>query len=71
MSTVLSNEEKAGIINQHLKNLHYNKFNIEISIIEENAKTTPETAALANLNTQLTDFNSRITALDAELDKLV
>jgi len=71
MSTVLSNEEKAGIIDQHLKNLHYNKFNIEISIIEENAKTTPETAALTNLNTQLTDFNSRITALDAELAKLV
>ena len=71
MSTLLSNEEKLGIINQHIRNLEYNKFNIEISLVEENAKTTPETAALANLNTQLTDFNSRITALDAELDKLV
>lgn len=71
MTTLLSNEEKAGIINQHLKNLHYNKFNIEMSIVEENAKTTPETEALANLNTQLADLNSRIEALDAELDKLV
>ena len=71
MTTLLSNEEKAGIINQHLKNLHYNKFNIEISIVEENAKTTPESEALANLNTQLADFNSRIEALEAELDKLV
>jgi len=69
--TLLTNEEKAGIINQHLKNLHYNKFNIEISIVEETAKATPETAAIANLNTQITDFNSRITALEAELDKLV
>ena len=71
MTTLLSNEEKAGIINQHLKNLHYNKFNLEISVVEENAKVTPETAALANFNTQITDFNSRITALEAELDKLV
>ena len=71
MTTLLSNEEKTGIINQHLKNLHYNKFNIEMSIIEENAKTTPETEALANLNTQLADLDSRIEALDAELDKLV
>jgi len=71
MTTLLSNEEKAGIINQHLKNLHYNKFNLEISVVEENAKVTPETAALANFNTQIADFNSRITALEAELDKLV
>lgn len=71
MTTLLSNEEKAGIINQHLKNLHYNKFNIEMSIVEENAKTTPEAEPLANLNTQLTDLNSRIEALEAELDKLV
>jgi hypothetical protein len=71
MTTLLSNEEKTGIINQHLKNLHYNKFNIEISIVEENAKSTPETQALASLNTQLSDFNSRITALEEELDKLV
>lgn len=71
MTTLLSNEEKTGIINQHLKNLHYNKFNIEISIIEENAKTTPETEALANLNTQISDLNLRIQALEAELDKLV
>ena len=71
MSTLLSNEEKAGIINQHLRNLHYNKFNLEISIVEETAKATPETAALTNLNTQIADFDSRITALEAELDKLV
>ena len=71
MTTLLSNEEKTGIINQHLKNLHYNKFNIEISIIEENAKDTPETEVLASLNSQLSDFSSRITALEEELDKLV
>jgi hypothetical protein len=71
MTTLLSNEEKASIINQHLKNLHYNKFNIEISIVEETAKATPEAAAITNLNTQVADFNSRITALEAELDKLV
>jgi len=71
MTTLLSNEEKAGIINQHLKNLHYNKFNIEISIVEETAKATPEAEVLTSLNTQLADFDSRIEALEAELDKLV
>ena len=70
MSTLLSNEEKTGIINQHLKNLQYSKFNIELSIIEENAKTTPEAETLTSINSQLVDINSRITALQAELDKL-
>jgi hypothetical protein len=69
--TILTNEDKAGIINQHLRNLHYNKFNIEISIVEENAKATPETAAVANLTAQVADFAARITALEEELDKLV
>jgi chromosome segregation ATPase len=71
MTTLLSNEEKTGIINQHLKNLHYNKFNIEMSIVEENAKTTPEAESLASLTSQLSDLDSRIEALEAELDKLV
>jgi hypothetical protein len=70
MTTLLSNEEKTGIINQHLKNLHYSKFNLELSVVEENAKTVPEEATLTSLNTQLVDIDSRITALEAELDKL-
>lgn len=71
MTTLLSNEEKTGIINQHLKTLHYTKFNIEMSIVEENAKTSPEPEALVNLNAQIADFDSRVKALEAELDKLV
>jgi hypothetical protein len=71
MTILLSNEEKTAIINQHLKNLHYNKFNIEISIVEESSRATPETENISSLNAQVADFDSRITALEAELDKLV
>lgn len=69
--TTLSNAEKTDIVNQHLKNLYYNKFNIEMSLVEEGAKTTPEAESLTSLNTQLADFDSRIEALEEELDKLV
>lgn len=69
--TQLTNEEKSTIINQHIKNLEYSKFNAQISVIEENAKSEPEAEVLASLNAQLTDYASRITALTAELDKLV
>ena len=69
--TQLTNEEKVVIVNQHLKNLHYGKFNIEIAIVEQNARLNPDEEALSNLNSELLDSNSRITALEAELDKLV
>jgi hypothetical protein len=69
--TLLTNEEKTTIINQHIKNLEYSKFNAQISIVEENAKFEPEAEVLTSLNAQLTDYTSRITALTAELDKLV
>jgi hypothetical protein len=69
--TLLTNEEKTTIINQHIKNLEYSKFNAQISIVEENAKSEPETEVLTSLNAQLADYTSRITALTAELDKLV
>jgi len=69
--TLLTNEEKTTIINQHIKNLEYSKFNAQISVIEENAKSEPEAEVLTSLNAQLADYNSRITALEAELDKLV
>ena len=70
MTTLLSNEEKAGIVNQHLKNLHYSQFNLEMSVIEENAKSTPDADTLTSLNAQISDIVSRVSALELELAKL-
>jgi hypothetical protein len=39
MTYELTNEDKAGIINQNLKTLSYSKFNLELSKIEENSKS--------------------------------
>ena len=71
MTVLLSNEEKTGIINQHLRNLHYSKFNIEISLVQENARVQKETETIVSLNAELADVETRITALEEELDKLV
>lgn len=71
MTTLLSNEEKTTIVNQHLRNLHYSQFNLEMSLVEENAKTSPEPETIASLNSQLADIASRATALESELSKLV
>jgi hypothetical protein len=70
MTTILSNEEKINIINQHLNNLHYSKFNLEISIIEENAKSSSNASYVQGLNNQIEDCNKQISALDAEIATL-
>jgi hypothetical protein len=66
MTTQLTNEEKISIINSHLKNLEYNKFNIEMSIVEENAKSTPDSSNISSLNSQVSEIDVQIAALNAE-----
>lgn len=68
--TLLTNEEKINIINSHLKNLEYNKFSIEISIVEENAKNNPLAETLTSLNAQISEIDSQVAALQAELASL-
>lgn len=68
MSYQLTNEEKAAIISQHLKNVESNIFNLELSLIEENATTTPNASNVSSLNAQLTEANAKKTALLAELN---
>ena len=66
MTTQLTNEEKISIINSHLKNLEYNKFNIEMSILEESAKSTPDSSTLSSLNAQASEIDVQIAALNTE-----
>ena len=70
MTYELTNEDKAGVINQHLKTLSYSKFNLELSKIEENSKTTPDSTVLSSLASQLSEVNVKITALLEELAKV-
>lgn len=63
---MLSNEEKVSIIDQHTRNIEYSKYNLEVSLIEENAVTEPNQEAIDSLNSQLADLNVKLSALDAE-----
>jgi hypothetical protein len=67
---MLTNEEKIGIITQHLKNAYTNQYNLEVSLIEANAKSTPDQSSIDLINLQLTDIAAQKTALEAELASL-
>lgn len=68
--TTLTNEDKLGVVNQHIKNAEFNKYNIELSLIEENAVASPDANTVSSLNTQLTAINAKLAALEAEKDSL-
>jgi uncharacterized protein involved in exopolysaccharide biosynthesis len=70
MTIELTKEEKIQIINNHIKNLKSNKYNLELSVIEEGSIEEPGSDKIANLNKEISDTNDRISALEAEIAKL-
>jgi hypothetical protein len=67
---MLTNEDKISIINQHKRNIEYSKYNLQVSLIEENAVTSPDQDAIDSLNDKIVEVNKKITALDAEIASL-
>jgi hypothetical protein len=70
MSTELTKDEKIQIINNHIKNLKTNKYNLEVSLIEENALELVSDVTVSSLTTEISNTISRIQALEAEIIKL-
>ena len=67
MTINLTKEEKAQIISSHIKNLNYTKYNLEIDILQENAKDSPSASALSNFNEQSDEADNQIAALQTQL----
>ena len=67
MTINLTKEEKAQIISSHIKNLNYTKYNLEIDILQENAKASPSASALSNFNEQSDEADNQIAALQTQL----
>lgn len=70
MTVELTNEEKAGIVQQHLKNLAYNKYNLEMTIAELNAITPKNQSEIDEITAQISAVDLKIAALTTELTSL-
>jgi len=70
MTNILTDNEKASIINNHLSNLYFGQYNIQLSLKEENAKSAPDEKNISNINNQLDDIAKQINVLNAELATL-
>jgi hypothetical protein len=70
MTYELSVEEKTAIISQHLRNLGFKKYNLDLSLVEEQALSEPNTEALAKINSDISEVVAQTTALLTELEAL-
>lgn len=70
MTYELTNEEKIDIINQHIRNLGFSKYNLETTLLSENAVATPDSAKVNSLTQQISDVDLKISALESEISTL-
>jgi hypothetical protein len=70
MTYELTVQEKTDLINTHLKNLEYNKYNLELSLIEENSLEAPSSTVISSINEQIENLSAKKSALLTELDEL-
>jgi hypothetical protein len=66
----LTADEKIAVINSHIKNINYNKFNAELVIIEENASSSPDATKISDANAGIAEANAQIVALEAQIEAL-
>lgn len=66
----LTNEEKIGVIQSHMKNIQYSKYNAQVTLVEEGALETPNADNIAAANEVVTKADAQLAALQAEIDAL-
>jgi len=70
MEEYVSLEEKIHMINNFIKNLSYNRYNLEISLLAENAIDNPSQSNINSFNLQIEEIDDKILALKNELTEL-
>jgi hypothetical protein len=61
--TALTNDEKAAIAQGEIRNLEYQMYAVEVKLIAENAKSTPDANLVAELNALIAEKQSQISAV--------
>lgn len=64
---MLSKNEKVQIIQSRLRSLEYNKFGLEIDLLVENAKTTPDSESVSNIESAIEEVSGQLSVLNSEL----
>ena len=66
----LTNEDQLAVLTSHKKNLEFNAYNLQVSIIEENAKDAPDSNSITILKKKIAEIENQKAALDTEIAKI-
>ena len=70
MTIELTNEEKLGIVEQHIKSVNYALYGLKLDLLELNATASPDASQVLNINTRITAATAKRAALVTERDSL-
>jgi hypothetical protein len=70
MTTILTNEEKLSIVNQHIKSVEYSIYGHELDLIQANAVASPDAGQITAINARITESNAVKAALVTEKNSL-
>ena len=65
--TVLTKADKIQLITSHKRSLEYSKYGIELDVLKENAKNSPNQEEISRLEEIIEETENQIAALDTEL----
>lgn len=65
--TTLTKADKLQLINSHKRSLEYSKYGLELDVLQENAKSSPNQEEVSRLETLIEETNNQLAALEAEL----
>lgn len=68
--SVLTNEEKLDILNQHLRSIDYAIYNAQLDKLEAEAIENPEAGVIDTLTARLANLNSKRSVLITEKESL-
>ena len=70
MAIDLTDDEKLMVVTQHIKNLNYNLYNLNLSLNEAKAIAVPNQDMINGLNLQVNDVNAQLAVLQQEQSTL-
>jgi hypothetical protein len=70
MTIELTNEEKLGLIAQHIKSVDYSIYGLQLDLLELQAVPNADASQVSNINSRITLLNTKRAALVEEKDSL-
>jgi hypothetical protein len=65
--TTLSKNDKIQIVESRVRGLEYKKFGLEMDLLMENAKNTPEPESVSKIEEAIAEVNNQLSVLNSEL----